>query len=227
MPKSLLNPKALSAVEELRGQGIEPTPDELIALHEAGRSVDEAARGADLLLLDQPIRVGNALFHPLTVGASVWWSECGSVWFDASHPLMTMVLAFALAHARTPGTFAELSSADRTIKAVRQWMRGLTATRAEIDAGIDLALGRAAPRTEAADTDAGWLPFCSQVAAAFPASFHDWLWTHPAELVVRLLRHHLEAQGNKLDPRYDPVARAVIHIQQLTNDIAEAHKGAA
>jgi len=229
MRTATLHPLAQGSLNELRAQGVEPTVDEIIALHEAGRAITEASGGADRLILDQPVRCGSMELFPMTLGAMVWWTECAAVWFPAEHPLMTMAMAYAMAHSRQPAVFARLSSAVVATAEVRRWMSRLDCTRTELDAAVNCILGLAQPADSDRhdEADASWIGFHARMVDAFGAAFGEWLWQRPLELAVRILRRHLEDQGEKIPARYDPVARSVTALQRLTAEIAEAHKGAA
>jgi hypothetical protein len=126
---------ALAAIAELRGEhSIEPTPDEIVRLHELGARVEDPEPGERLALLGCPVKCGNAVLFRLTITGSLWWKELACNWWVGNDTWLTASLAFAMAHGRTPGALPLLR--DTAQAAVKAWYRTLTVNRAQLDAAI-------------------------------------------------------------------------------------------
>jgi len=126
---------ALAAIAELRGDhGIEPTPDEIVRLHELGARVEDPDPGERLALLGCPVKCGNVVLFRITIAAEIWWREFASQWWSGSDLYLTASLGFALAHGRDPGALP--MERDKAFLAVRAWFRTLAVTRDQLNAAI-------------------------------------------------------------------------------------------
>lgn len=132
---------ALAGIAELRKDyGIDPTPDEIVRLHEAGRRQEEPSPGERLALLGCPSVCGRAVLFRLTIAAEIWWRDLACTWWDGSNLWLTASLGYAMAHGRLVGHLEGLCSRDQAFSAVRAWFRGLNVSQRELDAAIEACL---------------------------------------------------------------------------------------
>ncbi len=62
---------AEQAIDGLRGEGIEPTPQEVLYIQQLSLDV-EAPKSGISLCKGAPVEVGGATLWPLTIAASMW-----------------------------------------------------------------------------------------------------------------------------------------------------------
>lgn len=120
-------------LNDLRSQGISPSPIELVLLVRACEKLQRPSGGEDYAAAGRPFLAGNMWLWPFTMQASRWYSRVVD-WFGAD--LDRAVLAFALAHAREQGIFAYLDDYAKTRAAVSEFADELAATPGELDVAI-------------------------------------------------------------------------------------------
>lgn len=226
---SALHPHAAARLRELREQhGVEPTVDEIIALHEASGRIDRADASDSEVLLDLPVRVGTVLLYAPTVQVLFWWSIRGREWFDG-HPQELAVTAYLLAHGREEGLTDRLVTYRDTLRIVEAWWNALGATRDEIDAAVDRLFrlqsgGQSVETSERVQPD--FWEFLAALGETLPPEAVLRCYQYPLGWVARLLRKRdLLAHGSG-HSAFDPVTIAVHQEQQVFRSILTAHKGA-
>jgi hypothetical protein len=152
-----VSPALQQAVDEIRGAGVEPTLAEIV--HLAGL-VDQLRGGPRHVspYLESPVIIGNLCLHPMTWGAWLWLEEA-EAWWREDGKQMSLAIAFALAHGRSPEVLTQLGSPALAASAIRLWVRRLNVSMRELSAALDKAL-------PADDDDAEQRPKVS-VAEAF------------------------------------------------------------
>lgn len=130
--KPIFHKRTESAIAQLRREGIEPTPEDILWLnHVAGKCIRPAACD-ELQFFDLPCPCGNTMLWPLSIGARIWLERCGKPWLAGTGDLEKLGVAFAMANSRQPAFLHRLTGCWQTRFAVARWAAGLNATRAEI-----------------------------------------------------------------------------------------------
>lgn len=142
--KPRVSPLFLSAVEEIKQAGVELTPDEYIWLNDAANLAISGHNDGCPAFLQMPVRVGNCVLHPKTIGSSLWWSNYASKWYDGEAQSEMLCIAFMLAHAKQREVFEELTSKLKTDIALVKWQISLntSCTLEQLAWGIDKVLGQ-------------------------------------------------------------------------------------
>lgn len=255
LPRPTLNRTAQAAVRELRvDHGVEPTLDEILWLHELGKVVENPIAGERLDLIGTPAKAGNVYLWPMTIMAAQWFNNRAVRWFGRSRPLLTYVLAFALAHGRgdplpepagrgwlerlvrklfdlrNPLCLDDLVDRDQAFVVVRRWAARLGCTRAELESAIDLVLPQA-DAVAAADT-------APQPALDTEAVVNDLavltgtdpaLWRRTEQSRVfhafqRACAIERARQHKEGAPLRDPLADAIQDMRRAIVEIIKAHR---
>ena len=201
-----------SAIDELTGAGISPTPADVLLLDRYARKAISLSDNLPVAL-GWPVIVGNVSLHPMTFGARTWYD-------DVAVPLLPrkddkaslLLLAFTLAHGRQPETFATLFTAPDIRKAVRSWGARLNVTDAELDVAVTRALGggrtvpiesdpEAAAKQAAGDGDPNtWGPWLSLLCHYYPGQSREyWLWNASTDDILAALRDARMFRGGDFD----------------------------
>ena len=132
--KRPLNKHALDSIAELSEKyGIKADLEESLWLDRLGQNIDNPPGGSNLHLIGRPARCGDVTLWPLTIGASIWWQECGGVWFN-DHKIETYVFGYCLAHAREPDKLLACCDYKTTKIIVKDWAKSLGVTVEELEA---------------------------------------------------------------------------------------------
>jgi hypothetical protein len=117
--------------EDLRSEGLNPTLDDFERLNQLATRLQD---GAETTPANYP-RIGWAQdvpFYEPTAAALMWLQDYADrVPCDAE--TQRSFFYFALAHGREPQAFAGLVTPDQIGKAVKDWLRGVPATPAEME----------------------------------------------------------------------------------------------
>ena len=129
-----INERAETAISDLRAEGIEPTPDEIVWLDTVCRAFDDPP-GGNFLPGGTPVKVGPDIWlWPFTVSSSRWYSIVGE-WFAGDDDAWQLwVLAYALANGKRPlhaTTYAE------TRRVVDEWVNGITVDRRQLRKALE------------------------------------------------------------------------------------------
>jgi len=198
--------------EDLKAEGLEPTLDDFDRLNCLALRLE---RGAETTAANFP-RVGWAgevpFFEP-TCQAWAWFFQFAKRAAGDDETAHTF-LAFACAHARTPGFFSGLETRDAIADAVREWVDNLPVTREEVSravgyacCGFDAAVGGTPPRLKETKSEAGRTADerayanlrekMLKAVGAVGCGFDD-LWTEtPSHLNAMVYAYHVE-QGHEI-----------------------------
>lgn len=117
-------------LEKLRAKGINPTDADVVRLNDLAVLLE---RGKETTAANFP-RVafaGNIALHEPTCAALAWWWQYGKDAFaDVQSQLRTHY--FAMAYARRPEVFRDLTEPKDIRRAVRTWLKGVGATDGEL-----------------------------------------------------------------------------------------------
>jgi len=154
---------AKNEIRDLRQDyGVELTIEEILWLHELGKKLESPSGDDRRFAIGMPAKAGNVYLWPFTVGASIWWQDCGIPWFGESGEYFgSYSLAFCLAHARgaeTPirsidgwverivrkaagesnqSVLADLTDRVKAKKAIRNWALNIGCTFRELREAIE------------------------------------------------------------------------------------------
>lgn len=155
LEKPILHRLAADALADLRRDGIEVAPEDVLWLnHLAGKCVRPTAAD-ELLFLDPPVLCGfqlpfgpfrrradsqPLLLWPLSIGARLWLEQYGRPWFHGCGDMEPLAVAYAMANARRPDLLRALSSRPRAHLKIAWWATRLTASLAQLSEAIARAL---------------------------------------------------------------------------------------
>ena len=238
------------AIERLKRQGVEPDLDDIIALHELGKRLENPKGQASLCVTGNPVRVGNATLWPLSIGAERWLNGKALDWFDGDSAVSLYAVAFAYAMSKTPEVLQELVTAKQAIEAVNDWANQCGATQDEISDAIEQLLPEEKPPgkndkvcpeclqampPEGPREDPELLPaepdepqyfeMIEKLLKYFPGTTYDyWIWTPPAAVSFRLLNAAImnNAEG-VTETANSPHMQATHRFETAVRLIAEKH----
>jgi len=164
--KPILHKLAEETIADLRRDGIECTPEDILWLNHAAGKVIRPTPADELTMLDPPVPCGNVLLWPLSIGARIWLDRYGKPWFLGTGDMEILAVAFAMAHSRKPTMLEELTSRLKAHVRVAFWAMRLKATMAELNRAIALA------RTPE-DIDLVNIPFEGERAPRLAADYGD------------------------------------------------------
>jgi len=120
---------ALEAIKKLRDDGIEPSLDEIIWLHNLAKKSEKYSDPK--LLLFSKKKIGNIDIYPMTMGAKVWLFTVAYKWFENDDMLIGIAQAYAYSHSRYPSSF-EFSTAKECRKVLLKWASKQSVSEEEI-----------------------------------------------------------------------------------------------
>lgn len=126
----MLSEMAKNDLLALRQQGLTPTDEEIIALNDIALRLEH---GKETTPANAP-RVafaGNVVFHEPTLGALEWWYAFGSS-APRSTKWRVYTYFFMLANAKNLDYLDTLETPKAINKAVAKWLKGVSATEAEL-----------------------------------------------------------------------------------------------
>ncbi|NLE66055.1 MAG: hypothetical protein GX608_01375, partial [Lentisphaerae bacterium] len=129
LEKPVLHLMAADAIAELRRDGIEVLPEDVLWLNHLAGKVIRPTAADELTMLDPPVPCGNVLLWPLSIGARIWLERYGRPWFSGAGDMETLAIAYAMAHSRQPDKLNELKSRLRAHLRVATWSLRLRCTR--------------------------------------------------------------------------------------------------
>lgn len=193
--KPILHKLAEETIQDLRRDGIECTPEEIIWLNHLAGKVVRPTPADELTMLDPPVPCGNVLLWPLSIGARIWLDRYGKPWFLGTGDMATLVIAYAMAHSRDPVMLEALTSRLKAHFNVALWATRITASMAEVNQAIALA------RTPE-DVDLINIPFDGERTPRLAADYGDvvaqlchyfgqtpayWLWESSEDYCAAML----------------------------------------
>lgn len=156
--KERLNRLFATACESLESDGCRLLPHDYVELHRlAVRAVDPDPCSVSLFTVP-PVCVGRAVLWLPTIGAMLWWSQCGRERYGSDDTLSIIAYAYLCHYGRDQERIELLyskSDSDTALVKFRLFL-GSSATTAELKAGIDkmnAALESAFPDDGEDDTD--------------------------------------------------------------------------
>jgi hypothetical protein len=232
MEQPSLSPTAANAVKELRKDyDIEPTLDEVVWLHEAGKRVEDPTYER-LDRLGIPVRAGNAWLWPMTIMGAIWYNEQALKWFWYSDKFLFYCLAFAMAHGRgleIEGVGALRSLVDRSTAhlAVKRWSAGLGCTRRELEAAVDECTGPATTEKKRALAKTDMMQFSVDLAVMTGIDPVFWQQCVARDALVNAYARAVAIQaargGQSIAPIKDASAHAIEAFRGVVVAIIRAH----
>jgi hypothetical protein len=246
--KYRLNTPARTAIAHLRDKyGIEPTPDEIVLLYEAGKAMLRPDGINSATLLNLPVITGSLRLYPLTVGAELWLHDYGLPVCEGNDRMTLYVVAYAAAYSQNPYVLAEATSSG-ILKTVGAWAESLSCTIGELEQALEIVMPRTTivddllsksktskPATLAdkleeerkATAADGYGPIIALLVQysgkgpdywLFHAS-HDEALYHSSQIVERLMR-----EAGEKSTVMAPLLRAQRAMSVAVNQIVAAHK---
>lgn len=233
VPAPDVSPLFLSAVEELKRRGVEPTPSEIAWLYEASRHAIGETRECPRWV-DPDVWVGGIVLHGLTVGAILWWEKYGSPLYAAG-PETDRLCAWAwlLHHANDRKYLARHVSGFSIRTAVFAFVVGLPwrVTLGDIAWAVAAALGdgrievgpRPSGRVAKGASAIEWGETVAWLSHEYKRPPEDFLWGMDMAEVAELSRAAVSGDRANAAREAEKLAawRAVVEA------VADAHKPAA
>ena len=135
LPKPRLHKLAEDAISELAKDGVVCTPDDILWLQDAADHAIRPTRADEIAFLDMPVRCGDVLLWPLSIGARIWLKNYGRPWFDHTGQEQ-IILAYCMAHSRHPEVFQSLTSQFKTNYRVFKWASFIRASKRELNEAV-------------------------------------------------------------------------------------------
>ena len=129
MPAKRIHKLAKEAIRRLRVDGIEPTLDEIVWLHELANATEQISDPAYLLFASK--KVGNISIYPMTIGARVWMITQATEWFQDDELMFDLAILYAYSHSRNASAF-KFETRKEAGKAILRWAKTLEITEKEI-----------------------------------------------------------------------------------------------
>ena len=139
--KPILHKLAEQTVKDLRRDGIEPTPEEILWLHSAAVEMARPTPCDSSTFLDFPIICGNVTLLPLSIGAKEWL-RLHADWFDGDDILFQLAEAFCMAQGRNPESFDGLTNRVKAVAKVLVWARKIDCSAEELSRAMNYCLNR-------------------------------------------------------------------------------------
>jgi len=184
-------------LDTLVREGITPTPDEIVELHELGKQI-ETPELVRHMSKGTPVKVGGSVLWQQTIASSKWMERVGNRYSEPGH-----ALAFSMAHAYDPKL--QLMGPDD----VEAWCAGVTATDGELNVAMAEIIGQSEePEMPPRKTSNNSTEI--DLVAACMAQFGDTPSQWEAEVSVPYMSHLLAAISshnsetgtpNEADPR--------------------------
>ena len=137
--KERLNRLFTTACDRLAQDGCKLLPYDYVELHRlAVRAVEPDPCSVSLFSVP-PVCVGRAVLWLPTIGAMLWWSQCGRERYGNDDTLSIIAYAYMCHYGREQARIESLyskSESDSALVKFRMWL-GSSATTAELKAGID------------------------------------------------------------------------------------------
>ncbi len=170
---------AMMRVDELNGEGLALTPEEIVQLNNLGLRVQNLPERVDPTKAGRPVRAGNVWLWPMTLAASGWFFEVALEHYKTEQG-HRYAMAFALAHGRWPALkiFRGLCGERRIRRAVNRWGARCGATDDELNAAIHRVMPELAyphsPQRACASASLGGASVLAELEAATGKSPDYW-----------------------------------------------------
>ena len=214
---------ARETFERLASEGVTITPLDAVRIDDAARRLrlSRHADGDPFLTAPRVRMVGGVVFHEPTIQSNLWLDEIAAE-YARDDDTRFWFLAFALAHADEPGYFdrAELRKAQTVGETVRAFMRGISASLADVAAALDYCVNgderdaeptgpkeqARAQRAEATRRDRAWEALIAGIGATGAAL--DDLKRLTVPTVWKAVLRATELQHGRADTSATPAALA-------------------
>lgn len=127
-----LSELAEAEIDNLRADGIDLTPAEIVELNALGWAV-ESPETRRLLARGAPVSVGGVYLWPMSLYAQDWFNRVGCELDGKASPVYA--LAYAMAHSRDPGEPLALDGREAE-RVVQAWGKTLKCTFDELNVAI-------------------------------------------------------------------------------------------
>ena len=200
-----LSELALAEIDNLRADGIDLTPAEIIEINALGWAV-ETPETRRLLARGAPVEIGGIYLWPMSLYAQEWFNRVGCQ-LDGNKQ-QAYALAYAMAHGRDDGE--PLAIEGRTAeKTIARWARSLKCTFGELNVAISQILQQEEEAEQPPDETGGMSigDFSAFLASACPGASPDFWerrcassYTH-AVLDCMVRQNSAEGHKTMADPR--------------------------
>jgi len=137
VPKLRLRMLLSTTIDKLKADGVDPTVDEIIWLHELCK--EDIFPGCDEppAYLVPPVVLGAGsprelwLWEP-TISALTWLEECAEHWWKPGEDLAPAIFSYHYSAPELRTDFRLFCNRRDTVRTVNRWWRALTFTRAEL-----------------------------------------------------------------------------------------------
>lgn len=140
-----LNPIVQKQLAKAAASGLRPDLvldfAELVELNRIADDITQPkGNTAANVLLDMPVDLHGLRLWRLSMGAYVWLNETAYPWFERSGWWCDLLTAFAMANSRQPAILLALTDASQTKRVLKDWLKHLPCTHAELMEGVKTVL---------------------------------------------------------------------------------------
>lgn len=209
-----VSPLFLSAVDEIKQAGVALSPDEYIWLNDAANNAINGHDDGCPAFMQMPVRVGNCVLYPKTIGSSLWWENYASKWYGQEPTTEMLCIAFMLAHAKQQDVFESLTSRLKTNVALIKWQVSLSTscTMEQLAWGVDKVLGQYnyqnvdSPNEVKIDfpKSIDWGDIIARLCAIYNQKPEFFIWNVSEKLALDMLA---KAPSEMSDPSDDPIKK--------------------
>ena len=208
-------------IDKLTEKGITLSYEQIIELHDLGQSATRITDPAILTMTGR--KVGNQIFYPLTLAASIWYSESAGKWFADDDEALTLCLLFAMAHSRQVDVFNETDTPRKARRRAYKWAKGCGLTAAEAFLAVEPLLNGS--DDDQSNDPADWGAVIRILQQECGESREHWLLEpaiHCEKLVLDIIKKYNSDEAP--DPN-DPALKATYRLNKKYYEILEAHNG--
>lgn len=210
----------------LRNQGIDPTDEDIISFHHLGELAQFGGIQDPALLRFAAVRVGSISFYPMTIGASIWYSDTALKLFPDNDEMALLCLLFALAHSREPELLEELDTWFKCFRRVRRWAKRVNLSDAEATKAIEMLLPQVIYTETEDDKPSDYSPALAILSRFHGKDRHHWLWNEPADYCMELIQKTIEMESTDDAPNpNNPAILGQVAMLQLRAEIMERENG--
>jgi len=129
----------IDACSEIDRAGCRLLPLDYVELHRLAQRVVAPEFSGVSLFMVKPVIVGRCVLQVPTIGAMLWWDQCGQAWYGSDETMGAIAFAYLCANGRDAEAISRMyvrADADAALLKFRVAL-GTTATTHELSAGID------------------------------------------------------------------------------------------
>lgn len=186
-----------SAVQELKTAGVDILPDDYVWLHEAAKKAIDGGGTDCPAFIDIPVTIGDTALWPMSIGASLWWSNYGDEWYGSDKSMQVIAIAFCMAHSRNSDVFASMNSKAKSDIQIVKWqaVNGSKCTLNQLAWAIDKVNGQydyieMQSKNEAKTSNyssADWGSIISKLCASYHQTPEYFLWKLSQSAAIDML----------------------------------------